>query len=138
MSTPAQRLSPEATDDRAEILFFEALKQPVEIRQDFLDQECAENRCLRVEVENLLRDHERAGGFLKADAPVSDELEEEFARLKPEQAGDRIGPYRLMEQIGEGGFGRVWVAEQGAANSAQGGTEDHQAWDGYEGCRRSL
>ena len=30
----------------------------------------------------------------------------------PEQTGDRLGPYKLLEQIGEGGFGTVWVAEQ--------------------------
>src|SRR3954468_9393180 len=39
-------------------------------------------------------------------------LEGELARLKPEEAGERIGPYKLLEQIGEGGFGIVWKAEQ--------------------------
>ena len=43
---------------------------------------------------------------------LSAELEEQFARLKPEGAGDRIGPYKLLQQIGEGGFGIVWMAEQ--------------------------
>ncbi|HZJ14559.1 MAG TPA: serine/threonine-protein kinase, partial [Chthoniobacteraceae bacterium] len=45
-------------------------------------------------------------------SPHSPEIERELARLKPEEAGDRIGPYKLREQIGEGGFGSVWVAEQ--------------------------
>ncbi len=40
------------------------------------------------------------------------ETEAELARLKPEEAGEWIGPYRLMEQIGQGGFGTVWVADQ--------------------------
>ena len=39
-------------------------------------------------------------------------MEAEFARLKPEEAGERIGQYKLLQQIGEGGFGTVWVAEQ--------------------------
>src|SRR6185295_3132923 len=39
-------------------------------------------------------------------------IERELARLKPEEAGDTIGPYKLREQFGEGGFGTVWVAEQ--------------------------
>src|SRR6187549_991417 len=112
MSTPTQRLSSEATNDRAEILFYEALKQSAAARESFLEQQCGEDGQLRAEVGELLRDYEKAAGFLKADAPVSDELAAEFARLKPEEAGDRIGPYKLLEQIGEGGFGRVWVAEQ--------------------------
>jgi hypothetical protein len=64
MSTPTQRLSPEAADDRAEILFFEALKQSTEVRSGFLDEACGADAKLRAEVETLLRDHERAGGFL--------------------------------------------------------------------------
>ncbi|MEO8353605.1 MAG: serine/threonine-protein kinase, partial [Chthoniobacteraceae bacterium] len=39
-------------------------------------------------------------------------LEAEFARLKPEGVGERIGPYKLLQNIGEGGFGVVWMADQ--------------------------
>src|SRR5678816_619518 len=53
-----------------------------------------------------------AGDYLEAGPAVSPQLEAEFARLKPEEAGDRIGHYQLLQQIGEGGFGTIWMAEQ--------------------------
>ena len=40
------------------------------------------------------------------------EIEANLARLKPEEVGEQIGQYKLMEQIGQGGFGTVWVADQ--------------------------
>jgi serine/threonine protein kinase len=39
-------------------------------------------------------------------------MEAELMRLKPEKAGEHIGRYKLLQEIGEGGFGVVWMAEQ--------------------------
>ena len=50
-----------------------------------------------------------AADFVPVRTP---EIEAELARLKPEEVGEQIGQYKLMEQIGEGGFGTVWVADQ--------------------------
>jgi len=47
----------------------------------------------------------------------------------------RIGHYKLLEQIGEGGFGVVWMAEAGRASSPARGAEGHQAGAGL---RRNL
>src|SRR5436190_6296004 len=58
---------------------------------------------MRTRIERLLHAHD-AGEFM--------ELDKQFARLKPEEVGDRIGNFKLLQQIGEGGFGVVWMAEQ--------------------------
>ena len=47
-----------------------------------------------------------------AAAACAPEIEANLARLKPEEVGELIGSYKLMEQIGQGGFGTVWVADQ--------------------------
>ena len=50
-----------------------------------------------------------------------------------EQPGTIIGPYKLLEQIGEGGMGVVYMAEQQAPVQPQSRAEDHQAGHGYAG-----
>ena len=72
----------------------------------------AGDEALMQEVRAMLAAHEEAGDFMPDDAPLSSELEEQLARLKPEEEGERIANYKLLQQIGEGGFGTVWMAEQ--------------------------
>ncbi|HXP62713.1 MAG TPA: serine/threonine-protein kinase, partial [Dongiaceae bacterium] len=77
-------------------------------RAAFLARACAEDRVLRAEVEGLLEAHEEAGGFL---ADVSSDQRPGPAGPAPE-AAERIGPYTLLQKIGEGGCGVVYLAEQ--------------------------
>jgi serine/threonine protein kinase/tetratricopeptide (TPR) repeat protein len=91
-------------------LFVAASRQPdAAARAAFLDEACANDPALRQQVETLLREQDRLGSFLEAPAALLDRAPDDPL---PEPIGTTIGPYKLMEQIGEGGMGLVYVAEQ--------------------------
>jgi serine/threonine protein kinase/tetratricopeptide (TPR) repeat protein len=79
-------------------------------RAVYLDQACAGGAELRAEVDRLLSAADAAGNFMGGPAAELPRT----AAMSPmaEVPGNVIGPYKLMEQIGEGGFGLVFVAEQ--------------------------
>jgi serine/threonine protein kinase len=95
-------------------IFKAAIQLAPEQRQAFLDQACGTNQELRQEVESLLKSHEAPGSFLTSPAFETPPNLEGTANHQPlvERPGTVIGPYKLLEQIGEGGMGIVYLAEQ--------------------------
>jgi serine/threonine protein kinase len=79
-----------------------------EERSAYLARVCGDDLATRRRVERLLEAHSQAGGVL--DAPPA--AESWTANLPAESAGTVIGPYKLLQPIGEGGMGDVWMAEQ--------------------------
>jgi WD40 repeat protein/serine/threonine protein kinase len=108
---------------RVKEIFLAALeKESRAERADYLSEACGKKEALRRQVEALLRKHEQAGSFLEGppvdlsptgDAQPHEGEDNESRESAPaEGPGTRIGPYKLLQQIGEGGMGVVYMAEQ--------------------------
>jgi hypothetical protein len=98
---------------RGELLFQLALIKPAPERAEFLNRECAQDKAMRARLEILLA-VPRHGVVATPVGPGVDSatIKENFA-ISPEEAlGQPVGRYKLLEKIGEGGFGVVYVAEQ--------------------------
>jgi eukaryotic-like serine/threonine-protein kinase len=105
-SFSAQETSPRDTRERE--LFIRILEIEPGARGAWLAAECRGDAALRERIEELLREEELVGTFLETPAMGA----RGGAVAGAEKPGDRIGPYKLLQQIGEGGCGVVYMAEQ--------------------------
>ena len=98
--------------NREEAIFDAAEQLAPDKRAAYLDQACGDDKDLRARVEALLKAHEQAGDFLAE--PVANAAKPTVVLSFPvtEKSGDVIGRYKLLQQIGEGGCGVVYMAEQ--------------------------
>src|SRR3954463_4927314 len=109
--------------DREAAVYNTARRMPTKERPAYLDKACSGDPALRQRVEELLEAGEEAGAFLADPAcagqrsPAAADPEKPTRTLRidslpSETVGDRIGRYKLLQQIGEGGWGIVYMGEQ--------------------------
>jgi eukaryotic-like serine/threonine-protein kinase len=116
------------------------LASPAE-RAAYLDHACGDDRDARGRVERLLAAHSQAGNFLGAGPAVVAATTD----LPAQAIGTMIGPYKLLQQIGEGGMGTVFMAEQTqpvqrkvALKLIKPGMDSHQVMARFEAERQAL
>ena len=122
-------------------IFLAALDRPDPAeRAAYLDQACAGDPELRRRVEDLLNAHDEPGDSSRtprhsATPPPGLAMKTRTIDLPQspivEGPGSRIGPYKLLQKIGEGGMGTVYHGRAGEAGPPQGRAQDHQAGHGH-------
>ena len=103
-------MTPEKAEERRhqiEALFEEALERDAASRARFLDRCCGDDAELRAEVEAMVAAHERAEGVLESD-PARAAAE---VMTSGSHSGEQIGRYRIIDELGRGGMGIVYLAE---------------------------
>ena len=112
-------------------------------RQRFVDESCRGDQALKERLQELIDNHFRAGSFLESPAAgFAATIDVTFSSEGP---GTVIGPYKLLQQIGEGGMGTVYMAEQTqpvqrkvALKLMKSGSDSRQVLARFEAERQAL
>jgi serine/threonine protein kinase len=97
------------THDKAKSIFLDLLEIPDSDHEQYIDRVCSDDVALRRRVVSLIRAHQTADQFLGGvEGTDTNEVLAESALPMP----DSIGPYRVIEKLGDGGFGSVYLCEQ--------------------------
>ena len=101
--------------EKAKLIFADARKIAPELRQQYLDEVCPNETEIRREVESLLDSFDDAESFMESPAvgEVADVIKGSAEKLKK---GVRFKHYEIIEQIGEGGMGEVYLAKDTTLN----------------------
>jgi serine/threonine protein kinase len=96
-----------------EEIFARTVELPPSDRASFVEEACAGNLAMLARIERLMRFHEETDFMqVSKESGLAAPAESASSIAGSEIAGDQIGNYKLLQQIGEGGFGVVWMAEQ--------------------------
>ena len=97
---------------RVDAIFDAAIDLSAEERAQYLDRACGGDAALRAEIVGLLREYDSSDSFLDAPAAqIAAPLLDAAAALAG-PVPDRVGPFRVVREIGRGGMGRVFLAER--------------------------
>src|ERR1043165_5171776 len=105
------------SSNRPKDIFLKVIDLSPEERIAFLSRECGDDEPLRRQIEAMLQAHAAADSFLEKPAAALDMTVDAVpdcpqVHSTSEAPGTRIGPYKLLQQLGEGGMGVVYLAEQ--------------------------